>query len=86
MEVVVEPDDVAGHDADAPNLRRARDLIRSLGGAARCNSFTKCYLALLGQYTASDFALSSDGQHGTVITGSAAADPIQAALAPPVHA
>jgi squalene-hopene/tetraprenyl-beta-curcumene cyclase len=41
---------LAGHDADAPYMTRARDVIRSLGGAARCNSFTKFYLALLGQF------------------------------------
>jgi squalene-hopene/tetraprenyl-beta-curcumene cyclase len=40
---------LAGHDPEAPYMRRARDLILSLGGAARCNSFTKFYLALLGQ-------------------------------------
>ena len=31
-------------------MRKARDVIRALGGAARCNSFTKFYLALLGQF------------------------------------
>src|SRR5947209_6742278 len=31
-------------------MRRACALIRGLGGAARCNSFTKFYLALLGQF------------------------------------
>ena len=31
-------------------MRRAREVIRSLGGAAGCNSFTKFYLALLGQF------------------------------------
>ena len=31
-------------------MRRAREVIRGLGGAARCNSFTKFYLALLGQF------------------------------------
>src|SRR5579862_91210 len=41
---------LTGHDVDAPYMRRARDLIRSLGGAAQCNSFTKFYLALLGQF------------------------------------
>lgn len=41
---------LAGHDPDAPYMRRARDVIRSLGGAAGCNSFTKFYLALLGQF------------------------------------
>src|SRR5438132_11992056 len=41
---------LAGHDADAPYMRQACDVIRSLGGAAECNSFTKFYLALLGQF------------------------------------
>jgi squalene-hopene/tetraprenyl-beta-curcumene cyclase len=41
---------LTGHDPEAPYMRRARELIRSLGGAARCNSFTKFYLALLGQF------------------------------------
>jgi squalene-hopene/tetraprenyl-beta-curcumene cyclase len=41
---------LAGHDPEASYMRRARDLIRSLGGAAGCNSFTKFYLALLGQF------------------------------------
>ncbi|MBI1914857.1 MAG: squalene--hopene cyclase [Planctomycetes bacterium] len=38
----------AADPASAP-MRRARDVIRSLGGAAGCNSFTRFYLALLGQ-------------------------------------
>jgi squalene-hopene/tetraprenyl-beta-curcumene cyclase len=41
---------LTGHDPDAPHMRRARTVIRSLGGAASCNSFTKFYLALLGQF------------------------------------
>jgi squalene-hopene/tetraprenyl-beta-curcumene cyclase len=41
---------LAGHDPQADYMVRARDLIRSLGGAAGCNSFTKFYLALLGQF------------------------------------
>ncbi|MBV9126053.1 MAG: squalene--hopene cyclase [Planctomycetes bacterium] len=41
---------LAGHDPAADYMRRARDVIRSLGGAAHCNSFTKFYLALLGQF------------------------------------
>jgi squalene-hopene/tetraprenyl-beta-curcumene cyclase len=41
---------LAGHDVNAGYMRRARELIRSLGGAARCNSFTKFYMALLGQF------------------------------------
>ncbi len=41
---------IAGHSADLPHMARAREVIRSLGGAAACNSFTKFYLALLGQF------------------------------------
>jgi squalene-hopene/tetraprenyl-beta-curcumene cyclase len=41
---------LAGHDAEAPHMRHARELIRTLGGPAGCNSFTKFYLALLGQF------------------------------------
>lgn len=41
---------IAGYDADLPFMKRAADLIRELGGAADCNSFTQFYLALLGQY------------------------------------
>jgi squalene-hopene/tetraprenyl-beta-curcumene cyclase len=40
---------LAGHDADEPHMRKARAVIRQLGGAGRVNSFTKFYLALLGQ-------------------------------------
>jgi squalene-hopene/tetraprenyl-beta-curcumene cyclase len=41
---------LAGHSPDEPALQRARAVIRALGGAAACNSFTKFYLALLGQF------------------------------------
>jgi squalene-hopene/tetraprenyl-beta-curcumene cyclase len=41
---------IAGYDADLPAVRRARAVIRQLGGAACCNSFTQFYLALLGQF------------------------------------
>lgn len=41
---------LAGYDAEAPFMQRAREVIRALGGAIRCNSFTKFYLALLGQF------------------------------------
>jgi len=41
---------VAGHDPQAPYMIRARDAILAQGGAAGCNSFTKFYLALLGQF------------------------------------
>src|SRR5207302_5855401 len=40
---------VAGHPAEAPYMRRACAAIRALGGAAGCNSFSKFYLAFLGQ-------------------------------------
>jgi squalene-hopene/tetraprenyl-beta-curcumene cyclase len=40
---------LTGHDPDSPPLRRARELILAQGGAIRCNSFTRFYLALLGQ-------------------------------------
>jgi squalene-hopene/tetraprenyl-beta-curcumene cyclase len=40
---------LAGHDADAPDMQKARDAIRAGGGAAAVNSFTRFYLALLGQ-------------------------------------
>src|SRR5262249_26841758 len=40
---------LAGCDPESPAMRRARGVIRALGGAAHCNSFTKFYLALLGQ-------------------------------------
>ncbi len=41
---------LVGHDPEAPAMRRCRELIREYGGAAACNSFTKFYLALLGQF------------------------------------
>jgi squalene-hopene/tetraprenyl-beta-curcumene cyclase len=41
---------LAGHEAEQPYMRRACAVIRSLGGAACCNSFTQFYLALLGQF------------------------------------
>jgi len=40
---------VAGHAADEPRMRRAAAEIRSIGGAEATNSFTRFYLALLGQ-------------------------------------
>lgn len=40
---------LAGDSVDAPHMRRAAEVIRSLGGAEECNSFTRFYLALLGQ-------------------------------------
>lgn len=40
---------IAGDDDGSPPMRRAAEVIRNLGGAARSNSFTRFYLALLGQ-------------------------------------
>ncbi len=40
---------LTGHDPQAPYMVRARQRILEAGGAIRCNSFTKFYLALLGQ-------------------------------------
>jgi squalene-hopene/tetraprenyl-beta-curcumene cyclase len=41
---------IAGYDAESSTMRRAREAILDLGGAACCNSFTKFYFALLGQF------------------------------------
>jgi squalene-hopene/tetraprenyl-beta-curcumene cyclase len=38
-----------GDRPEAPHMVRARDLIRRLGGAERCNTFTKFFFACLGQ-------------------------------------
>ncbi len=40
---------IAGHAASEPHMQRAGEVIRSLGGAEATNSFTRFYLALLGQ-------------------------------------
>jgi squalene-hopene/tetraprenyl-beta-curcumene cyclase len=34
---------------DAPHMARCRELVRQLGGAEKCNSFSKFYFACLGQ-------------------------------------
>jgi squalene-hopene/tetraprenyl-beta-curcumene cyclase len=38
-----------GDSPDAPHMVAARNLIRKMGGAENCNSFSKFYLAALGQ-------------------------------------
>jgi squalene-hopene/tetraprenyl-beta-curcumene cyclase len=38
-----------GDDPNAPHMRRARELIHRLGGAEKCNTFTRFYFACLGQ-------------------------------------
>jgi squalene-hopene/tetraprenyl-beta-curcumene cyclase len=40
---------LTGTSEAAPHMRRAREAIRAAGGADRVNSFTRFYLALLGQ-------------------------------------
>jgi squalene-hopene/tetraprenyl-beta-curcumene cyclase len=39
-----------GDAPDAPHMRRAREVIRRLGGLDATNSFTRIYLAIFGQY------------------------------------
>lgn len=41
---------LVGDSSDAEHMRRAREVIRHLGGIEACNSFTKAYLAVFGQY------------------------------------
>jgi squalene-hopene/tetraprenyl-beta-curcumene cyclase len=41
---------LVGDDPEAPHMQRARQAILDLGGIEACNSFTKLYLALFGQY------------------------------------
>src|SRR6266705_3935092 len=41
---------LAGHSADLPFMREARANILRLGGVPRVNTFSKLYLALLGQF------------------------------------
>jgi squalene-hopene/tetraprenyl-beta-curcumene cyclase len=40
-----------GDDPRASHMRRCRELILDLGGLDACNSFTKIYLAIFGQYS-----------------------------------
>ena len=41
---------MAGRDPDSPSMRRARELILSKGGIEKTRSFTKIWLAMLGQW------------------------------------
>src|SRR6266567_5637558 len=41
---------LVGDDPGAPHMERARRVIQELGGLDACNSFTKIYLAIFGQY------------------------------------
>ena len=40
---------LVGDAADAPHMQKAREAVLRRGGAARCNVFTRCALALFGQ-------------------------------------
>ncbi len=40
---------LAGDEPDEPHMSRARDLILSMGGAAKCNVFTRIMLAMFSQ-------------------------------------
>ncbi len=40
---------LVGDDINDPHMRKARELVLSLGGAEKCNTYTKFYLAALGQ-------------------------------------
>ena len=41
---------LAGDSPDAPHMARAREHILAMGGIEACNSFTKIYLSIFGQY------------------------------------
>jgi len=41
---------IAGDSPDAPHMTRAREAVLELGGLDACNSFTKIYLSIFGQY------------------------------------
>ena len=41
---------MAGRDPESPSMRKARDLILSKGGIEKARSFTKIWLAMLGQW------------------------------------
>ncbi len=41
---------LAGHRETEPFMRRARKAILQMGGVTRCNTFTKLYLSIFGQY------------------------------------
>ena len=43
-----------GDDPDAPHMARARQVILSLGGIEACNSFTRIYLSIFGQWSWDD--------------------------------
>ena len=38
-----------GDDANSPHMRKARQVVLDLGGAEKCNTFTRFFFAALGQ-------------------------------------
>ncbi len=42
---------LVGDDPEAPHMLKARETILAAGGLEACNSFTKIYLAIFGQYS-----------------------------------
>ncbi|NLI00114.1 MAG: squalene--hopene cyclase [Chthonomonadales bacterium] len=42
---------LAGHSGAEPFMQRLRECILRLGGVTQCNTFTKLYLAIFGQYS-----------------------------------
>src|SRR5215831_1552687 len=45
---------LVGDDPSAPHMARARKVILSLGGIEACNSFTRIYLSIFGQWSWED--------------------------------
>ena len=41
---------LAGHLGEEPHMQKARECILKLGGVMKCNTFTKIYLAIFGQF------------------------------------
>ncbi len=41
---------LAGHSEEEPVMQKARECILNLGGIMKCNTFTKIYLAIFGQF------------------------------------
>jgi len=45
---------LVGDDPQAPHMSRAREVIQALGGIEACNSFTRIYLSIFGQWSWKD--------------------------------
>ena len=68
---------IAGDAADEPHMARAAAAVRALGGAENTNSFTRFYLALLGQlpYSACPSVPAETGSAGRLRTTAARRSP-----------